>query len=84
MQELIPDVPSPYQSYRHLNQLQSDKSPVNDLNHRFKPQSKIAVAKIPVRPKTVVFKYFSWPAKSTNVSTFELLLQISVQSNDEP
>ena len=38
----------------------------------------------PVNPKTVVFRYFSWPAKSTKVSTFELLLQISVQSNDEP
>ena len=38
----------------------------------------------PVIPKTVVFKYFSWPAKSMNVITFEDSLQIWIQSSAPP
>eukprot|EP00053_Salpingoeca_punica_P017183 m.164586 g.164586 ORF g.164586 m.164586 type:complete len:380 (-) comp17140_c0_seq2:260-1399(-) len=33
----------------------------------------------PVKPKTVVFRYFSWPARSMKVSTLDELWQISCQ-----
>ena len=34
----------------------------------------------PVMPKTVVFKYFSWPARSMKVITLELFSQTRTQS----
>lgn len=36
----------------------------------------------PVIPKTVVFKYLSWPAKSINVITLEDFSHILTQSKD--
>lgn len=38
----------------------------------------------PVIPNTVVFKYFSWPARSTKLTTFEAWTQISSHINFLP
>lgn len=38
----------------------------------------------PVIPNTVVFRYFSWPARSMKVMTFEDFSQILVQSRLPP
>lgn len=40
--------------------------------------------KWPVMPNTVVFRYFSWPARSMKVMTFEDFSQILVQSRLPP
>lgn len=38
----------------------------------------------PVIPNTVVFRYFSWPARSMKVMTFEELSQMCIQSRPPP
>ena len=36
----------------------------------------------PVMPNMVVFRYFSWPARSIKVTTFDAVLQMCTQSRE--
>lgn len=60
-----------------------------DITHQTLLRSALTInmqksGRCPVIPKTVVLRYFSWPARSMKVMTFEDFSQILVQSRPPP